>query len=71
MQTVGDVFDVRTKNDFGFDVGGGLMGFFSQNVGIRGDIRYFRSFEGGDNVTGLAVSNFNFWRASAGLTFKF
>ena len=71
VQTIGDVFDVQTKNDFGFDVGGGVMGFFAQNVGLRGDIRYFRSFEGGDNVTGLAVSNFNFWRASAGVTFKF
>jgi len=72
VQTVGDVFDVRTKNDFGFDVGGGVMGFFAQNVGLRGDIRYFRSFSGSDdNFTGIGVSNFNFWRASAGVTFKF
>jgi len=72
VQTVGDVFDVRTKNDFGFDLGGGAMGFFNQNVGIRGDIRYFRSFNGSsDNVTGLGLSNFNFWRASAGVSFKF
>jgi len=65
------VFDVRSKNDFGFDVGGGAMGFFNQNVGVRGDIRYFRSFSGSDNITGLGLSNFNFWRASAGVTFKF
>ena len=72
VQTVGDVFDVRTKNDFGFDVGGGVMGFFAQNVGLRGDIRYFRSFSGSDdNFTGIGVSDFNFWRASAGVTFKF
>lgn len=71
VQTVGDVFDVRSKNDFGFDLGGGAMGFFGQNVGIRGDIRYFRSFSGGDNVTTLGLSDFHFWRASAGVTFKF
>jgi len=72
VKTVGDVLDVTTKNDFGFDVGAGAMGFFAQNVGIRGDIRYFRSFNGSnDNFTGLGVSNFNFWRASAGVTFKF
>jgi len=71
VKTVGDVFDVTTKNDFGFDVGAGAMGFFAQNIGIRGDIRYFRSFAGGNNVSGLSVSNFNFWRASAGVTFKF
>ena len=72
VQTVGDVFDVRTKNDFGFDVGGGAMAFLAQNIGLRGDIRYFRSFDGSsDNITTLGVSNFNFWRASAGVTFKF
>jgi opacity protein-like surface antigen len=71
VQTVGDVFDVRSKNDFGFDLGGGVMGFFSQNVGLRGDVRYFRSFSGSDNVTTLGLSDFHFWRASAGVTFKF
>jgi len=69
----GDVFDVNTKNDFGFDVGGGVMGFFTQNVGLRGDFRYFRSFQGSDanNLTGLALSNFHFWRGSVGVSFKF
>jgi len=72
VQDLGGVFDVKSKNDFGFDLGGGAMGFFGQNVGVRGDIRYFRSFAGSsDNVTGLSLSNFNFWRASAGVTFKF
>jgi opacity protein-like surface antigen len=72
VQTVGDVFDVRSKNDFGFDLGGGVMGFFGQNVGLRGDVRYFRSFNGNsDNVTTLGLSDFHFWRASAGVTFKF
>ena len=72
VQTIGDVFDVRSKNDFGFDVGGGLTGFFSQAVGLRGDVRYFRAFSGSsDNVTGIGLSNFNFWRVSAGVTFKF
>jgi opacity protein-like surface antigen len=72
VQDAGQFFDVTTKNDFGFDLGGGVMGFFSQNVGIRGDIRYFRSFSGSDeNPTGLGVSDFNFWRGSVGVSFKF
>ena len=54
VQDVGGFFDVESKNDFGFDVGGGVMGFFSQNVGIRGDVRYFRRSTGAsDNATGL------------------
>jgi opacity protein-like surface antigen len=71
--TAGDLFDVRTKNDFGFDLGGGAMAFFTQNIGIRGDVRYFRSFQGSssDSLTGLALSNFHFWRGSLGLAIKF
>jgi opacity protein-like surface antigen len=66
------LFSVNSKNDFGFDVGAGVMGFFSQNVGLRGDVRYFRGFSGSsDNVTGLGLSNFSFWRTSIGLALKF
>jgi len=70
---VGDFFDAQSKNDFGFDVGGGVMGFFNSNVGIRGDVRYFRSFRGADaeSLTGLALGNLNFWRGSVGVSFKF
>lgn len=72
VRDAGGLFDVTTKNDFGFDVGAGVMGFFSQNVGLRGDVRYFRGFRGtNDNTTGLGLSNFNFWRASLGVSFKF
>jgi opacity protein-like surface antigen len=72
VQDAQHIFDVSSKNDFGFDLGAGVMGFFSQNVGLRGDFRYFRSFQGSsDTATGLALSNFHFWRGSAGVTFKF
>ena len=71
VQDASEFFDVSTKNDFGFDVGGGVMGFFNSNVGIHGDVRYFRTFSGSDeNVTGLGVSDFNFWRGSVGVSFK-
>jgi len=67
-----DFFDVTTKNDFGFDVGGGVMGFFNDSIGLRGDVRYFRTFRGTEeNVTGLALGNVNFWRGSVGLSLKF
>jgi hypothetical protein len=75
-QRVGDaagLFDVKSKNDFGFDLGGGVIGFFNHYVGLRGDVRYFRSFRGAPagSVTGLALSDFHYWRASAGVSFKF
>ena len=72
VQDVGGFFDVSSKNDFGFDVGAGVMGFFSPNVGLRGDFRYFRSFQGSsDNITTLGLSSFHFWRGSLGVSFKF
>ena len=72
VQDAAGLFTVNTKNDFGFDIGAGVMGFFSQNVGLRGDVRYFRGFNGSsDNVTGLGLSNFSFWRTSIGVSFKF
>ena len=40
----GDLFNVDST-DWGFNVGAGAMFFFSDNVGLRGDVRYFRSLE--------------------------
>ena len=72
LQDIGQTFDINTKNDFGLDVGGGVMGFFSQNVGLRGDLRYFRGFRGSsDTATGLELGDFKFWRGSIGLSLKF
>jgi opacity protein-like surface antigen len=72
VQDIGEVFSVNSKNDFGLDVGGGVMGFFSHNVGLRGDVRYFRGFRGtSDNATGLTLSDFKFWRGSLGIALKF
>lgn len=74
VQDIDGTFDVSSKNDFGLDVGGGVMGFFSDNAGVRGDIRYFRGFRGTsdtDNPSGIALGDFKFWRASVGLSLKF
>lgn len=60
------------NNQFGWDVGGGLMGFFGEHVGIRGDIRYFHAFQELPFI-GFAISGqkLDFGRATAGLVFKF
>lgn len=69
----GDFFDDLSSNDFGFNVGAGVHGFFTDNVGIRGDVRYFRSLEDNepDDEFDLAISDFDFWRATVGVTFRF
>ena len=69
----GDFFDDLSTNDFGINVGAGLHGFFSDSIGIRGDIRYFRSLQDDepDDEFDVALSDFDFWRATVGVTFRF
>jgi opacity protein-like surface antigen len=57
------------NNQFGWDAGAGVMGFFNQHIGLRGDLRYFRVFKG-DVVNGLDLGTLNFWRLSAGVVFR-
>jgi opacity protein-like surface antigen len=68
----GDFFDNVDGNDFGFNVGAGLNIFFADNIGIRGDVRYFRAFADDEDEDALdfALSDFDFWRASVGVTFR-
>jgi opacity protein-like surface antigen len=61
-----------SENDFGWDVGAGLMGYFADHVGLRFDYRYFRNFqETSTNTIGLEVGHFAFNRVSAGVLFRF
>lgn len=61
-----------TNNDFGFDVGVGLLGFATDHVGFRGDVRYYRDFEDPepDNEFDVAVGKFDFWRGTVGVAFR-
>ena len=67
-----DLFNV-SNNDFGVNVGAGVMAFFNDRVGLRGDFRYFRSLVDPeeDNEFDIDFSGFDFWRATVGVTFKF
>jgi len=59
-------------NDFGFNLGAGVMGYFSDHVGLRGDIRYFRTVDDTDTGNGFDfdLGGFDFWRASIGLVIR-
>jgi Outer membrane protein beta-barrel domain len=66
-----DAFNLAlSQNAFAYDFGGGINIFFGHTVGIRGDLRHLKTF---DKVT-LGVFNsekIDFWRGSAGITFRF
>ena len=61
-----------SNNDFGWNAGAGLMGYFSDHVGLRGDVRYLRTLNNTSN--GAAISfepgDFHFWRASIGVVLR-
>jgi Outer membrane protein beta-barrel domain len=67
-----DLFELNST-DWGLNVGGGVAGFFTDNIGLQGDIRYFRSLQDNepDDEFDLALGSFNFWRGTVGLVFRF
>ena len=75
VQDATQLFNVD-NNSFGYDLGGGVMGFVSDHIGLRGDVRYFRDFQNTSStdhnvdLANLAVGNFDFWRGTIGLAFR-
>ncbi len=70
--SVGNVFELN-DNQFGVDVGVGAIVGLAGTVGLRGDIRYFRSLQdadGGDGID-LSLGKLDFWRGTLGLSFRF
>lgn len=61
-----------SRNDFGYCLGAGLSIGLSDQFGIRGDVRYFRTFSGDDALNSLNVhlDDFNYWRAQFGITLR-
>jgi hypothetical protein len=69
-------FDDVTSNDFAVNFGAGVMAFFNEHVGIRTDLRYFRTLSDSDPESGLDDINFdlgdlNFWKWDVGAAFRF
>lgn len=67
-----NLFNDLSTNDLGFNIGGGANAQFNDNIGIRGDVRYFRSLQDNepDNEFDLSLGSFDFWRGTVGLTFR-
>ena len=56
-------------NRAGWNVGGGVMGFFNDHIGLRGEVRYLRAFDS-DTVAGIDLGTLNFTRLSIGLVIR-
>ena len=80
LSSPADLFDDLSTNELGINFGGGAHVFFNDNVGIRGDVRYFRGLQSSDDDDGdddflddddFQLEDFDFWRATVGVTFRF
>jgi opacity protein-like surface antigen len=79
--TVEGVGTSNDQNQFGWDLGGGLMVFFGEHIGVRGDVRYYHSFQVLDFINvpnlpilgtlGLGGQKLDYGRAAAAVVFKF
>ncbi|MCC7417403.1 MAG: outer membrane beta-barrel protein [Acidobacteria bacterium] len=58
------------KNAIGYDIGGGVNLYLIHSLGIRGDVRRMRTLNG-VSLGLLANEKLEFWRGSAGVTFRF
>ena len=64
-----------SDNMFGWDAGAGVMGFFNDHIGLRGELRYLRGTHDMNTSTGVNSVDFNgnkihFWRPSIGVVFR-
>ena len=62
------------ENKAAWNFGGGVMMFFGTHVGIRGDVRYFRTFEAVEILDiefDEELGDLDFTRGSIGVVFRF
>jgi opacity protein-like surface antigen len=72
------LFDVR-GTEVGWNVGGGVIAFINEHVGVRGDVRYVRdprdaisvqSSHGLGSQASVGFREFSYWRWALGLTLR-
>lgn len=68
------LFNDLSTNDLGVNVGVGLNAAFNDMFAIRGDVRYFRAMQDAaedNDINDFDLGEFDFWRGTVGLTFRF
>jgi opacity protein-like surface antigen len=70
---IGQIVEIsRTNNTFDYNVGVGMMGFFNQHVGLRGDVRYLHMLRDTNLGGGVDLDPVRrpYWRVTGGVTFR-
>jgi opacity protein-like surface antigen len=62
-------------NNFGWNVGGGLIVYFNKHFGLKGDVRYYHAFDAlsiiGINLPNVGSNKLDFGRVGLGAVIKF
>jgi hypothetical protein len=69
-EDIAEVFTIKSTMPV-MSLGGGAVGFLSETVGVRFDLRYVRSLGRGSDVTVGEGPRIKFWRAGIGLVLKY
>jgi hypothetical protein len=66
------VFDVSTVRP-AFDLGGGVLAFVTNKIGVSGDIRRFQTVGGNSGSAGLSFGDehLSFWRATMAVVIRY
>lgn len=64
------LFDID-RNLLGYDFGGGAIGMFDPNVGVRFDLRRFQTVHELENQLTQQRSHLSFWRATVGVSIRY
>ena len=70
FDSAGDQSDTA-QNNFGLNLGGGVLYSLNSRVGLRSDLRYFRALVDEDDREGGFFRDYGFWRVTIGVTFGF
>lgn len=57
-----------SHTEAGWNAGAGMLFMFSEALGVRGDVRYFRLFERPEEFVLRDTGFFDYWRSSIGVT---
>jgi Outer membrane protein beta-barrel domain len=60
-------------NIFGYNVGGGAVGFITERTGLRFDLRYFSHVRPKEDLSGTSFGpiELRYWNASVGVVFRY
>lgn len=72
IDSASEFFDDISRNDVGVNLGAGVLVFLNDHVGLKGEVRYFRSLQDDDDEpVGVSLSDFNFTRVTGGISIRF